>query len=638
MPVKDFQPIADQSDQPESSAHVVSDTPAAALTAPSPAAPAKKIRRARNSPDQAYSPSDAMPQNPAAPAVSTEAVVIEATPQVPIPASDPTPVSDTVMGQQPDDNPATIAHDQMEAAAIDPVESAVIEPVPEPEPSAASEEMPAPTVKPLYVIMITPELAPVAKVGGLADVVFGLSNELASRNNTVEIILPKYDSMRYDEIQGLHICYHDLLVPWYAGQIHCSVWSGTVHQRQCYFIEPHSLDNFFHRNTVYGCSDDIFRFAFFSRAALEFILKSGKRPEIIHCHDWATGLAPVMLFDIYQKQGMETTRACYTIHNFKHQGIFGDQVLWATGLGRPDYYYASDRLRDNGNPRVLNMMKAGIVYSNFVTTVSPHYAWEAQNSWMGFGMGSTLHTHQKKYGGIINGLDYGYWDPHTDPKIPCNYAPETIQDKYVNKSALRKRFMLSDNPKPIIAVIGRLDPQKGLYLVKHAMGYTVRRNAQFVLLGSAPDSKISAEFNGLKRFWSNSPDCHIELGFNEELAHLIYAGADMILVPSDYEPCGLTQLIALRYGTVPIVRNVGGLVDTVFDKDFSDRPAAERNGFGFNDGTANAVEWAINRAIGCYYDYPVIFRALMLNGMATDSSWKKPTDHYRNVYELIRAV
>jgi starch synthase len=505
-----------------------------------------------------------------------------------------------------------------------------------PDAAAAQAAESSPHIKPMYIVMLTPELAPVAKVGGLADVVFGLSSELAKTGNTIEIILPKYNNMRYDQIASLHICHQDLWVPWFKGAIHCSVWFGTVHDCKCYFIEAHSNENFFNRNAIYGCSDDIMRFTFFCRAALEFMLKSNKRPEIIHCHDWPTGLAPVLLFEIYKWAGMERTRVCYTIHNFKHQGWFGDQALWATGLGRPDYFYAYDRLRDNNNARSLNMLKSGIVYSNFVTTVSPHYAWEAKNSWMGFGMNPTLNTHHTKFGGIINGLDYDYWNPATDPALAAHYSVADLDTKYTNKAALRRRFKLSDCAKPLIAFVGRLDPQKGLHLVKHALYYSVRANAQFALLGSSPDSRINNEFLAIKRSVNDNPDCHLEIGYNEELAHLIYAGADMILVPSDYEPCGLAQLIALRYGTVPIVREVGGLVDTVFDKDYSDRPQQQRNGYLFRDATTTGIEWALNRAIACYYQYPDHFRHLILNGMAADYSWREPAKHYLNIYDYIR--
>ncbi len=500
-------------------------------------------------------------------------------------------------------------------------------------------EPPAPSgpqIQPMFVVMITPELAPVAKVGGLADVVFGLGRELEIRGHAVEIILPKYDCMRYDHIYGLCKTYENLWVPWFGGSIRCTVWFGFVHGRKCFFIEPHSNDNYFNRGVIYGHNDDVMRFAFFSRAALEFMYKTGKHPDVIHCHDWQTGLVPVMLYEIYQRIGMSHPRVCYTIHNFRHQGVTGAQVLQATGLNRPDYYFHYDRLRDNANPQAINLMKGGIVYSNFVTTVSPRHAWEAKDGGQGHGLEHTLHIHQNKYGGVLNGLDYDMFNPEKDGHIPAQFGVNNLEKKYENKRALRNRFWLADNEKPIVAFVGRLDSQKGLDLVRHSIFYALNNRAQFVLLGSAPDKATNDHFWGLKHHLNNSPDCHLEIGYHLELAHLIYAGADLMIVPSRYEPCGLTQLISMRYGTVPIVRSVGGLADTVFDKDFSDRPLHERNGYVFHHADNAGIESALHRAIGCYYHFPDHFRHLVLNGMRSDYSWKQPGQHYLNIYDYIR--
>ena len=495
---------------------------------------------------------------------------------------------------------------------------------------------PGPQHSAKFIIQITPELAPLAKVGGLADVVNGLSRELAIRGNDVEIILPKYDNMRYDQIWGLCVTYEDLWVPWYDGHVHCTVWFGFVHGRKCFFIEPHSADNFFNRGSIYGFDDDVLRFAFFSRAALEFMLKADKHPDIIHCHDWQTALVPVFLYEIYQHIGMTKPRVCFTIHNFKHQGITGDFILNATGLQRSDYYFHHDRLLDNHIPHALNLMKGGVVYSNFITTVSPRYAVETKDGGQGFGLEPTLHHHHYKYGGVVNGIDYDTWNPEIDTHIPVQYNVDTIDGKYANKHALRQRLLLAENEKPIIAFIGRLDPQKGLDLVRHALFYALNNRAQFVLLGSSPDPDINNYFWELKRHLNDSPDCHIEIGFDEELAHLIYAGSDMMIVPSQFEPCGLTQLIAMKYGTIPVVRSVGGLADTVFDKDHAhDKPLNERNGYVFNDYDIPGIESALSRAISCYYQYPGHFRDLIANAMRSDYSWRLPGQHYLNIYDYI---
>jgi starch synthase len=237
---------------------------------------------------------------------------------------------------------------------------------------------------------------------------------------------------------------------------------------------------------------------------------------------------------------------------------------------------------------------------------------------------------------VLNGIDYDAWNPATDPCIPAHYTVDTIETKYENKRALRRRLMLAESAKPIIAFIGRLDPQKGLELVRHGLFETLRRNGQFVLLGSSPDERINREFQGLKQQMNDNPDCHVEVSYDEELAHLIYAGADMLLVPSRFEPCGLTQLMAMRYGTVPIVREVGGLADTVFDKDHSAQPLDQRNGYLFRDYNGPGLDSALVRAIACYYEYPQDFRALMKNAMRHDYSWNHPGQHYLNIYDLIR--
>lgn len=485
----------------------------------------------------------------------------------------------------------------------------------------------------MFVTMIASECAPVAKVGGLGDVVFGLSRELEIRGNAVEIILPKYDCMDYDEIWGLSITYQDLWVPWFSHYVHCTVYFGEVFGRKCFFIDAHSPENFFNRGAFYGFDDDAMRFAFFSKAALEYLLKAGKRPDVIHTHDWQTGLVPVLLFEIYKYHGLERARVCHTIHNFKHQGIAGENVLWATGLGRPGYYYNTERLQDEFNPSAINFTHGAIVYSNFVTTVSRHHAWEARCTDQGHGLGHILHVHQNKFGGIVNGLDYDVWNPELDPLIARRYSKENIDAKYDNKRALRSRFLLKEAYKPIISYVGRLDTQKGVHLIRHALFWSLANGCQFVLLGTSPEAGINHQFWHLKHLLNNNPDCHLELAFDEDLAHLIYAGSDLIVVPSLYEPCGLTQLIGLRYGTVPVVRAVGGLADTVFD---AGQYNGTGNGYVFDAADYPSLESALSRAVGLWNLYPREFRELIKAGMSYDYSWNHPGHHYLQIYEHVR--
>lgn len=490
----------------------------------------------------------------------------------------------------------------------------------------------------MYIVQIASECAPVIKAGGLGDVVYGLSRELEGRGNTVELILPMYDCMRYDHVWGLHDAYLNLWVPWFGAAIHCSVYCGWVHGRVCFFIQPHSQDNFFNRGCYYGCNDDNMRFAFFSKAALEFLLQSNKRPDIIHCHDWQTGLIPVMLYEIYKYHGMEYQRVCYTIHNFKHQGMGGVETLEATNLNRPEYYFQYDKLRDNFNPFAINFMKAGINYANAITTVSPNHAVEAQTTEVGCGLGHTLYLQKDKFSGVLNGIDYDFWNGEIDRYIPHSYSWDDFEQKAYNKKALRERLMLrDDDSKPIIAYIGRLDNQKGVHLVHHAIYHALNQGAQFVLLGSATEPAINAHFQHEKQFLNSNPDVHLELGFNEELSHLIYAGSDMIVVPSNYEPCGLTQMIGLKYGTVPIVRGVGGLVNTVFDRDHEETlPPERRNGYVFYSQDEQGLELAMGRAIDLWKDQPKEFEKLAIQGMQYDYSWNLPGEKYLEIYDWIR--
>ncbi len=490
----------------------------------------------------------------------------------------------------------------------------------------------------MYIVQVASECAPVIKAGGLGDVVFGLSRELENQGHIVDVILPKYDCMRYDHIWGLHEDYNDLWVPWGGGSIHCTVFGGKVHGLNCLFIEPHSNDNFFNRGKYYGDHNDNLRFAFFSRAVLEYMCVSNKRPEIIHCHDWQTGLIPVMLFEQYKYRGMDSQRVCYTIHNFKHQGGGGVDILRAVQLDNDSYYLSDDRLKDNSIANHINFMKGGIVYSNAVNTVSPHHAFEARFHNEGYGLNHTLNVHQDKFRGILNGLDYKVWNPEVDEYISMLYGPDDFELKAYNKKGLRERLWLEEKDRPIIAYIGRLDDQKGVDLVHHALHYALRRSAQFVLLGSATNAAINDKFWREKNHLNDHPDVHLELGFNEELSHLIYAGADMMVVPSNYEPCGLTQMISLKYGTVPIVRGVGGLVNTVFDRDYDeDHLPEERNGYVFYHTNSDALESAMHRALELWYTDRETFNQLAIQGMRCDYSWKHPVEQYVEVYETIKA-
>lgn len=488
----------------------------------------------------------------------------------------------------------------------------------------------------MYIAMVSAECAPVAKAGGLGDFVHGLSRELVNRGEGVEIFLPKYDCLRYDRIAGMTKCYRDLWVPFYDQWIHCDVEQGEVDGLVCYFIDEHAPQGFFRRGRIYGERDDPERFAFFSRAVLEYLLKAGKHPDIIHCNDWQTGLVPVLLYEIYQGLGMDRTRACFTLHNMGHQGVVGENILRQVGL-KPERLMVMERLQDPRNHKAANLMKGGIVYANFVTTVSPRYAWEIQHTDQGMGLEGLLQLQDRKFGGVLNGIDDTVWNPALDTHIPQTYGPDSLPLKAANKAALRERMGLQEALKPIVCVVSRLDSQKGVHLIRHGIYYALAQGCQMVLLGSAPDPAVNADFLRIKQDMEGSPDGHLELAYDEELSHLIYAGADMILIPSVYEPCGLTQMIAMKYGVVPIVRRVGGLADTVFDANYSDRGFEERNGYLFDDLTEAGLESALGRAIGLWLRFPEYFRQLRVNGMRADNSWRRPAQQYLDIYEHLRA-
>ncbi|AFL76283.1 glycogen synthase [Thiocystis violascens] len=488
----------------------------------------------------------------------------------------------------------------------------------------------------MQIAMVSAECAPIAKAGGLGDFVQGLSRALVGRGATVDVFLPYYDVSRLDSVTGLREVYRELRVPFHDQWLTCRVLGGAMEGVNCLFIDPRSPHGFFQRGRIYGESDDPERFAFFARAVLEFLLQSGRRPDILHCNDWQTGLIPVLLYEIYQALGLTSTRVCYTLHNLGYQGQVGESILRQVGLD-PRRLMAPDRLLDPQDTRVANLLKGGIVFSNFVNTVSPRYAWEIQETDQGMGLQSLLKTHTHKFGGVLNGIDPSIWSPEVDPLIPVNFGSDSLPSKAANRQALRARLGLRDAEKPILAIVSRLDRQKGVHLMEHGIRYALAHDSQVVLLGTALDPVIAERFARLKHETEPNPDCHLELGYDEALAHLIYAGADLILIPSLYEPCGLTQMIAMKYGVVPVVRRVGGLADTVFDANYSDKPFEVRNGYLFDDLTEAGLESALSRAIGLWRGFPEYFRQLRVNGMRADFSWSLPGQQYLDIYAQIRA-
>lgn len=490
----------------------------------------------------------------------------------------------------------------------------------------------------MHIIHFASELAPIAKVGGLGDVLYGLSKELARQGHKVQIVLPKYDSLRYDLLKNFKVFYREL---WsYEGpyRYNNTIWSCEYDGLTIFLIEPHHPYYFFNRGTIYGCPDDINRFLYFSRTAMEFLFKSGMTPDVLHLHDWPTAIAPVLLQDMYLALGMKKIRTLLTLHNLEHQGRCGPRDLTQIGLRGEDYLHP-DKLQDPHHSHFINLLKGGIEYADQITTVSPSYEKEIQTPQGGHGLSLLLAKHKDKLQGILNGIDADFWNPEEDPHLAANFrahppfstaSMETIdQKKKENKKKLREILGLSQRDCPLVACVSRLVEQKCPALIAHSFSYALEKQAQCVILGTPDSEEVYAMFTKLQT--SQSSEGSIVLDYNETLAHLIYAAADLFVVPSLFEPCGLTQLIALRYGAVPIVRLTGGLKDTVFDWDTSLLPLQERNGFAFEEMEKPALEKAFDRAFHLWKN-PKKWAQIRKQGMEKDHTWKTAAEKYIKVY------
>ncbi len=469
----------------------------------------------------------------------------------------------------------------------------------------------------MEIVHIAAELAPIAKVGGLGDVVHGLSRELSQRKCRVEVILPKYNTLLFDQIKDLKPFIGDLIFEFDGKKTRAKVWKGLVDGVEVAFIES---KDYFERGMIYGCPDDTTRFSFFSKAALEYLNQGKRHPDILHIHDWHSSLVAPLMFHHYRKKGLEHAKVVLTIHNLFYQGKSPISLLDKISLPM------KDELSDPQNFREVNLLKGGIVYSDFLTTVSPTYAKELLAMAPGDPLAELLSKHKSKFKGILNGIDFDTWDPAHDPWLDLHFSAENRAKKKELQKLLRKTLSLEDENSPIVSAIARLTPQKGPHLIKHALYRTLERGGQFVFLGSAPEGDTLEIFSNLKRKFAGSRHVHIELSYNEKLSHLVYAASDLFLVPSIFEPCGLTQLIAMRYGALPLVRSTGGLSDTVFD---------EVNGFTFREPVPEAICRALDRAFWCWFHEKGKWEQMALQAMKEDHSWKKSTEEYLAIYQKI---
>lgn len=493
----------------------------------------------------------------------------------------------------------------------------------------------------MHIVHVASELAPIAKVGGLGDVLYGLSKELVTKQQKIDIIIPKYDSIDYKQLKHLKVEMTGLLCTEGSEQISNTIWSCELENLSVHFIEPHGTKNYFNRERIYGCSDDILRFTYFCRATLEYLLQTKRSPDLIHVHDWPSALIAPLYREVYEPLGLKTQGVVLTIHNLDYQGKCLPHELSRVGL-HLENPQIREKFQDPTSFGTMNVLKAGIEYSDMVTTVSPTYLKEIMTPEGGGELYETVAKHKKKIKGILNGIDENYWNPEKDPHLIQRYSTSNIntiaqvkkvqEAKAENRRELRTHFDLLSGDYPMVASITRLVPQKGPELIMHALTRSIKRGGEFVLLGSSHDSQIEKQFLP----W-NGKDHRVGICIdkNEALCHLIFAAADIVIVPSLFEPCGLTQMIALRYGAVPLVRRTGGLADTVFDIDTASCAEEERNGYTFDYFDAAGVNWALDRALDCWSKDKPKWQKIMMNGMKKNFSWGKSASAYLELYHSI---
>jgi starch synthase len=492
----------------------------------------------------------------------------------------------------------------------------------------------------MHIVHLAAEFAPIAKAGGLGEVIVGLARELSKSHSKVDVILPKYDFIETSKLlhPKLEVADFKCLE---SGTLHGNaMWAAENEQCRLHLLESRHRAGYFHRGKIYGCEDDIARFIYFSRAALEY-LKLKKEPiDILHLHDWHVSLAAPLARDLFAAE-LPIKKIVLTIHNIEYQGKCASADLDRIGL-QGTAYLEKEKLQedDPSYPKTINLLKGGIVYSDAVVAVSPTYAKEILTPEMGFHLDATLRKHKKKVCGILNGIDQKLWDPSSDPAISAHFdgerSPGAIQAaKDEAKKALCQTYSLDAHKKPWVGAVTRLVPQKGPELLEEALRQTVKQNGIFALLGSSPIPKIQTHFEQLKTRSKNHPQLLLEFNYNEKLAHQIYAALDFLLVPSHFEPCGLTQLIAMRYGAIPIVRATGGLKDTVFDCDDGSIPIKQRNGFLFANATPLSMNQTLERAFDLFRNNPNMFQSLIRNAVKIDSSWNKPAQGYEKLYRKL---
>ena len=561
----------------------------------------------------------------AEPEVTVQAEEAAAEPEVTVQAEEAAAEPEvTVQAEEAAAEPEETA--QAEEAAAEPeapAEEAAAEPeAPAEEPAAEPEDtLPQPRRS---VAFIGSECYPFVKTGGLGDVMYALPKALIAQNCDVKVILPRYKCIpqKYQEKMVYRGSFEmDLCADgrsFYVGIMEY-VWDGVVYD----FIDNEEFFGF--GNPYTNLIDDIPKYCYFGKAALAVLNYLDWIPDVIHCHDWQAGLVPVYLRTLFDNTPVGRSKVMITIHNLRFQGIYNIPTIryWS---GLPEYVFNKDALKQGYDD--ANMFKGGLTYANMITTVSSTYAGEIQTPFYGENLDAHLRYHSGKLRGIVNGIDVDMWDPDTDSKLETHYnTANVLENKKANKCALQEELGLEkDENKFVIGLISRLTNQKGLDLVNSIIPQLIDGNTQIVVLGTG-DPEYEDSFRYYEGAYKGSVCSNIM--YDEGRAHKIYAGADALLVPSLFEPCGLTQLIAMRYGTVPIVRETGGLKDTVQPYN---QYTNEGNGFTFDRYEAGLLLDAINRAKTLYFTERAAWDEMVIRDMEKDVSWENSAKQYRALY------
>ena len=471
----------------------------------------------------------------------------------------------------------------------------------------------------MKVCFIAAEAAPFVKVGGLGDVIGSLPKSLRELGVDARVILPLYSSIDRERFGLKYKAYQFVDLGWRHS--YCGIFETEVDGVPCYFVDN---EQYFNRDSIYGQIDDGERFAFFSKAALEILPALDFKPDVVNVNDWHTALSVIYL-DVLKSREAEfykDMKSVLSIHNIEFQGKFNPYEM-GNLFGLENKYF--DALIYNGD---LNLLKGAIQLADRVNTVSETYAREILDPYFSYGLDKILNVEQGKLRGILNGIDVDKFNPKTDPMIPVNYDLKTFEDKVQNKLAFQKEMDLEVNADiPLIGMVTRLTHQKGIDLILQASEDILRTGAQLVILGTG-DAHYESALRSLEHYRHDR--VRSILLFSNEMSAKIYAASDLFLMPSKTEPCGLSQLISMRYGTVPIVHRVGGLRDTVIP--FT---GVEGNGFTFESFQAGDMMDAIYRAVTCFYQSPDEWKQIIKNNLQKDVSWEQSAKKYLDLYHEV---